>query len=435
MSRLSVLFVAILLVPGSTYSQNSAGSTKDHEAGDSQNEPDDARLVLAPPEHGEVGFASWDANATDGQAPSWAYFVTLREKFTDQSWNANAFKAAAVYFFNAGSLRKKLDLPWKPSSIEGWNSADESVSLDIGVGGEHITYRHYILGPMVKGRRMPTTAENKVLDRSGAIVAEGRDVRVVSRSGKFGIGSGSIIELGSGVVHQNNGGYPTFSRFDDSYILTFSGQSGLEYHDASGNVGWSASLGGSTRNVFISPSGGYVFAAAAGDGKTDVMGVIDASGKVLWKVPVLQGVYAAGFSRDGRLLGVVTRDANWLFESATGKVLTSIPMSRLLGDDNEFPINVKVYVTADKPRVLVIARTTKTDKSSQSQAIGNALGGGGDVVYSYGIDSGRILSRLPGKPLILAGAGIFYEPVATLSPDEKWLYYLTTKGLYSRHLE
>lgn len=428
----ALLFVSVLGAAGVSFSEEPAERA--------EGEAERGRLILAAPENEEIGFGSWDGSVTGGQAPSWAYLVSLREKFIEGSWENNSAKAMAIYFFNSGAVRKKIELPWKPSSVSGSNTPDERAFLDIGIGGKHLTYHHIVLGPMLKnGARPSVFYKTQVLDHKGALIREGNGpfVGAVSADGKYGVVGGAVVNLNSGEnLRYARGGYPMFSRYDDSYVVYHSGKDGLEYYDSDGRSRWRGSLGeGITRNVVVSPGGQYIYAAIGNDKFQEFIGVFDASGKVLWRVPVSVGVYQAAFSKDGRYLAVVTRSTNWIFESATGKVLATEPMPKILGDENAYPGNAKVYVLTDMPSAVVIARTARFDQSSQSPMPGHLLKHGDDVVYEYDSKGGRVVARLPSKSIIVAGAGFAYEPVATVSPDGQWLYYLTPAGLFAKRIE
>lgn len=396
------------------------------------------RLMLAAPDKAEVGFGSWDPAASGGQAPSWAYLITLRGKSPEEarveraSWGQNAAFANAIHFFNSGELTRKLDVPWKPSSVPGWG-ADEGVGLSFGSGG-HITYRRTVMGPVVKGSRAPVLVENKIFDRHGAQVREGiKNAGVASFSGRFARGPRSIFDLASGEQRPMNGGSVLFSRYDDSYVVYWPGAGGVEYHDSNGQSRWRVDVAdGPLRLAIVSPGGQFVFVVAGDSEKEIVAAMLDAAGRVLWKTPVSVGSWAGEFSRDGRHVALVTADTNWIFESATGKVLAQIPMSGIFGGEKLSPRSSRVYIAGNPPRALVIAGTLRLDQRDVPHKLPPA---GNDVLYTYDAEGSHVYARLPPRTIILGGEGVSYEPAATLSPDGGWLYYLTGKGLFARRLE
>lgn len=443
-----ILLFQVLISAGVSFSQDSmppatpvSGGRPSDKRDDSTKNEGDERFVLVAPESREIGYGNWDAAVTGGQVPSWAYLVTLRGKSTEEariirtSWEQNSSFANSIYFFNSGNLTKERDLPWTPPSVKGWGS-DEAVVLSFGAGGDRIGYHHIKYGPIIQARRDYTLVEDKIFDQSGNEIGTGKYTRRISRGGRFGWGLLSVFNLESGESTPLNGGSPLFSQYDDSYVIFFSDKGELEYYDSNGRVRWNASIGpGPARNVVISPGGRYVFAAAGNKEWEDVVGVIDASGKKLWAIPVLLGIYSAAFSQDGRYLALVTRDANWLFESATGKIMAKISMPKIFGDEKVCPNSSKVYVFPEKQHVVVITGTIRNEKSCQAIIPGYSLGPGADVVYEYSPEGGRIITRLPNRPFIPSVVGMAYEPDVTLSADGHWLYYLTMKGLFVRHLE
>lgn len=399
----------------------------------------EAKLVLtAPDPKDEVGFASWDAAATGGQPPSWAYLITLREKSPKEahihftSWVGNASFANAIYFFNFGSLTKKIEVPWRPSSIADWSGPDEKVHLSIGAGGEHITYWHTVSGPLIKGNRKPAVVEAKIYDRNGAQVKE--DLRfpgVASLSGRFLSGPRSFWDLGSGTPFRT-GGDPLFSSYDDSFVVYHPGQGSIEFYDVTGQKRWNAEIAsGPLRLAVVSPDGRYVVAVAGAGEHRDVAAVVDAKGRILWKTTLSEGSYAAAFSNDARHVALVTRDANAIHDTETGKVLAKASMAELFPDEKLSPHSSKIYVSSDKPRATVIAGMLRLDGD-----IGGKLPPViNDVVYEFGVDRTQVHLRLPPRTFILAAGGIGYSPAATLSPDGHWLYYVSDKGLLARRLE
>lgn len=396
------------------------------------------KLVLpAPNPKEEVGFASWDAAATGGQPPSWAYLITLREKSPKDahihrtSWGGNARFANAIYFLKSATLTKKIELPWKPSSVPGW-SADESVYLNIGAEGEHITYRRTVWGPTIKGNRKPTLTEEKIYDRNGFQVNEGLHAAgPTSRSGRFARGTNGFWDLTSGTPYRT-GGDMLFSSYDDSFVVYQSGQGSIDYYDVNGQKRWSADIGsGPLRLAVVSPGGRYVVAVAGAGDHKDAAAVVDATGRTLWKVLVSEGSYAAAFSRDARHVALVTRDENAIHDTETGKVLAKASMAELFPNEKLSPYSSRIYVSSDKPRATVIAGMQKLDGD-----VGGKLPPySNDVVYEFGVERARVHLRLPPRTFILAVAGIGAAPAATLSPDGQWLYYVTDKGLLARRLE
>lgn len=427
MSRITWLFLSVFPLVCAVPSRS-----------DEEKKPEGAgpKLVLAAPEKMEIGFGSWDAAATGGQPPSWAYLITLREKSPKEalgertSWGQNAMFANAIYFFNSGSLTKKIELPWKPSSVAGWGP-DESVQLKIGAGGEHITYRRKVLGPLIKGYiRKPILLEEKIFDRNGIPVNE--DVHVgepVSLSGKFARGTNGFWDLASGTPYRTSGSQ-LFSSYDDSFVVYQSGQGSIDYYDKNGQKRWSAEIAsGPLRLAVVSPGGQYVIAVAGAGDHKDAAAVVDATGRILWKVLVSEGSYAAAFSRDARHVALVTRDANAIHDTATGKVLARVAMSEVLGNEEDVPHSSKIYVASDRPLATVITPTIRKEMR------GALFASGGDLMYEFGVDGARVGARFPPRTFILGDAGLAREPAASISPDGQWLYYLTDKGLFARRLK
>lgn len=430
--RLPIAFLMVVTVAGIYPLTALADDRAEQKDGENKT----GRLILKAPETGDIGFGAWDPAASGGQVPSWTYMAELRGRYDSGRSYERYSGAKALHFFQGATPTKRIELPLKPSSVKGWNSDDEAVSLVSDQSGRFIAYRRRVLGPMEKGSRYPVIVEAKVLNHQGDTVSEGKEAHTLSGGGKFGWVGGGVQNLHSEQLIRLNGGVPLFSRFDDSFIVYFEGGGDLEYRDSEGMPRWTASIAaGPMRNVVFSPSGSYVF-AACGAGKEpqsgDMAGVIGPSGQVLWKMPIIPGVYAAAFSQDERVLAMVTRDANWLLDVSSGKVLAKVPMPRVFNDDARFPINLGVSVAGN--RAIVVARTIRTDKSSQDPMPGRPLGNESDAIYEFGPEAGRILAEWPAKTLMLKTAGNIYEPVTTLAPDGHWFYYLTPQGLFARQL-
>ena len=406
------------------------------DEGEKSKEKEGSQLVLAAPEKMEIGFGSWDASATGGQTPSWAYLITLRTKTKEEastertSWGQNAYFANAIHFFKSGSLTKKIEIAWKPSSIPDWSGPDESVYLGIGAGGEHITYRRKVMGPVVKGNRKPILIDERIYDRNGAQVND--DVHIggpTSLSGKFARGTNGFWDLASGTPYRTDGSM-LFSSYDDSFVVYRPGQGSIDYYDINGQKRWRAEIAiGPLRLAVVSPGGRYVIAVAGAGEHKDAAAVVDATGRILWKVLVSEGSYAAAFSRDSRQVALVTNDANAIYDTETGKVLARVAMSEVLGNEKDVPHSSKIHVASDRALATVITPTIRKEMR------GALFASGGDLVYEFGVDGARVNARFPPRTFTLVEGGIGYTPAVTLSPDGQWLYYVTDKGLLARRLK
>lgn len=430
MNRTAHVFVGIL-------SLISAAPAASDEVKDGEN----GRLVLEAPDKAEIGYGRWDSAASGGEAPSWAYLVALRRKSPEEarveytSWGQNARFANAIHFFSSGVPTRKIDVPWKPSSVPGWSGSDEGVALSFG-GGGHIGYRRTVRGPMIQGSREPVVVEHKIFDGHGAQVREGINAGagLTSFSGRFARGPRSIFDLASGEQRPTKGESVLFSRYDDSFVIDGPGKGRIQYYDVNGQARWNVEVAsGPLRLAVVSPGGQYVF-AVAGEAMKEMSAVlVDVSGRVLWKKAVSAvGSWAADFSRDGRHAALVTEDTNWIFETATGKVLAQVPMSGIFGGEKLSPHSSRVYVSGNPPHATVIAGTLRFDRRDVPHKLPPT---GNDVVYEYDAEGSRLHARLPPRSVILGTWGASHEVAATLSPDEGWLYYLTDKGLFARRLK